>query len=81
MLQERMKLANELWAAGIRAQFLSASNPSMTHHFEFANLHRIPWLAILEKTALSTGDIVKVSMLAGEPRLGHRRCSSTGVES
>lgn len=61
MLKERMSLVNELWGAGIKAQILPAINPSLTQHFEYANNHRIQWLAMLEKTSYSTADAVKVS--------------------
>lgn len=63
MLKERMALARELWTAGVRAQFLQAASPSLTAHYEFANAHRIPWLAVIERNTFSAADTVKVPPL------------------
>ena len=64
MLKERMALAKELWAAGVRAQFLHAASPSLTAHYEFANAHKISWLAIIQSTTFSAADTVKVLLCA-----------------
>jgi hypothetical protein len=60
MLKERMALAKELWAAGLRALFLQAANPHMKDHYEFASVHHIPWLAVLEKSTFAAAETVKV---------------------
>lgn len=61
MLKERMALAKELWAAGVRALFLQAVSPSLKDHYEYANAHKISWFALLEKSTFAAADLVKVS--------------------
>lgn len=60
MLRDRMALANELWASGVRAQFLQVASPSLTTFYQFAHAHHIPWLAVIERTTFSTAATVKV---------------------
>ena len=55
-----MALANELWAAGIRAQFLQVLSASLTTFYEFAHTHHIPWLAVIERSTFSAAATVKV---------------------
>lgn len=63
MLKERMALARELWAAGIRAHFLQAASPSLTAFYEFAHAHRITWLAMIERSTFTAAATVKVGRL------------------
>jgi len=67
MLKERMGLARELWAAGLRALFLQAANPHMKDHYEFASAHHIPWLAVLEKSTFAAAETVKVCQTPPPP--------------
>lgn len=62
LLRERMALVRELWAAGVKALFLQATNPSMKDHYEYANAHAISWFAVIEKTTFAAADVVKVSL-------------------
>ena len=65
LLQERMRLVADLWAAGIRAEMMMTAAPSLTDQYEHANGRHIPWLVIMEASKLSASDTVKVS------RTGH----------
>lgn len=74
MLKERMGLARELWAAGLRALFLQAANPHMKDHYEFASAHHIPWLAVLEKSTFAAAETVKVCQTPPPPPAPQPRC-------
>ena len=72
LLQERMRLVADLWAAGIRAEMMMSAAPSLTDQYEHANGRHIPWLVIMEASKLSASDTVKVS------RTGHCTVSLEG---
>jgi histidyl-tRNA synthetase len=60
MLRERMTLAAELWAAGVRAELLHAAAPSLKEQYSAARSRGIAWLAIIEAATFSAAATVKV---------------------
>jgi eukaryotic translation initiation factor 2-alpha kinase 4 len=60
LLQDRMRLVAELWTAGIRAETVHETTPSLTSQYEYANARSIPWMVILHGATLSAADMVKV---------------------
>lgn len=59
MLEERMKLCAELWAAGIKTELEYKPNPKIQAQFQRAEKDQIPYLAIIGPDELSRG-IVKL---------------------
>eukprot|EP00823_Brevimastigomonas_motovehiculus_P009215 TRINITY_DN8883_c0_g1_i1.p1 TRINITY_DN8883_c0_g1~~TRINITY_DN8883_c0_g1_i1.p1 ORF type:complete len:613 (+),score=170.51 TRINITY_DN8883_c0_g1_i1:92-1930(+) len=55
LLQERMKLAAEFWAAGIPAEIVYSENPKATKQFEFANECQIPYVVLIGEDELKKG--------------------------
>lgn len=47
LLKERMALARTLWEAGIAAELLPQTAPSLTDQYEYAQSRGIPWLVII----------------------------------
>lgn len=60
LLKERMALVADLWAAGLRAEMMQQTAPSLTAQYEYAHLRHIPWLLIIHGATLSAADTVKV---------------------
>lgn len=63
LLDERMELAAELWEAGIKAEFVPSSDPSLTEQYEYANENDIKCLVIITDSGFSQKDSVKVRYL------------------
>ncbi|KAJ4955074.1 hypothetical protein NE237_011857 [Protea cynaroides] len=63
LVEERMELADELWRANIKAQFVPISEPSLTEQYEYANEHDIKCLVFITDTGLSQTASVKVRHL------------------
>ncbi|KAL8139636.1 hypothetical protein V2J09_005657 [Rumex salicifolius] len=63
LLDERMELAAELWEAGIKAEFVPSSDPSLTEQYEYANENDIKCLVIITDSEFSQKDCVKVRYL------------------
>jgi len=63
MLLQRMKLAAELWAAGIPTEFLYAENPNIRKQMEYAFEGQIPLIAWLGEDEIAQG-VVTVKTLA-----------------
>ena len=88
-----MELACELWAAGIRTEFVFALSPNMKRQLEYANKGGIPWMVIfgseeMEQGTLKVRDLVnrkeetvKRADLVAElqKRLGAKLKESKGV--
>eukprot|EP00850_Spirogloea_muscicola_P013114 SM000087S23396 [mRNA] locus=s87:428700:439817:+ [translate_table: standard] len=63
LLKERMEVVAELWAGGIKAEYLSSLAPSLTDQYEYARQKHIKWLIIITEAILSSTDAVKVRHL------------------
>ncbi|XP_024542885.1 eIF-2-alpha kinase GCN2 isoform X2 [Selaginella moellendorffii] len=62
LLKERMELADELWSANVKADFVCAIAPSLTEQYEYAHDNGIKVLVIITESGLSQG-VVKVRHL------------------
>eukprot|EP00850_Spirogloea_muscicola_P003239 SM000013S26408 [mRNA] locus=s13:225121:235378:+ [translate_table: standard] len=63
LLKERMEVVAELWAGGVKAEYLSLLAPSLTDQYEYARQKHIKWLIIITEALLSSTDTVKVRHL------------------
>ncbi|XP_042485787.1 eIF-2-alpha kinase GCN2 isoform X2 [Macadamia integrifolia] len=63
LVEERMEIADELWRANIKAQFVPISEPSLTEQYEYANEHDIKCLVFITDTGVSQTGSVKVRHL------------------
>ncbi|XP_068702840.1 histidine--tRNA ligase, cytoplasmic-like isoform X1 [Montipora foliosa] len=55
LLEERMKLACELWDAGIKAELLYKKNPKMLNQFQFCEENGIPLCVVIGDSELQQG--------------------------
>ena len=53
LLAERMALCRQLWAAGLRAEMVHMTAPSMQEQYGYADLRGIPWLVIIPGATFS----------------------------
>ena len=58
MLKERMKLAAELWKAGIKAEFTLKANPKIQQQLTYANTQGVPLAIIFGNTELQKGTLM-----------------------
>ncbi|OAE21527.1 hypothetical protein AXG93_2116s1430 [Marchantia polymorpha subsp. ruderalis] len=63
LLEERMEIVNDLWAANIKAEYMCEEAPSLTEQYEYAHERGIKWLVIITEAALSLTESVKVRHL------------------
>ncbi|KAL2612674.1 hypothetical protein R1flu_024366 [Riccia fluitans] len=63
LLEERMEIVNDLWAANIKAQYMCEESPSLTEQYEYAHERGIKWLVIITEASLSLAESVKVRHL------------------
>ncbi|CAI7897804.1 unnamed protein product, partial [Closterium sp. NIES-54] len=54
LLSERMEVSAQLWAAGIKAEYVCVRAPSLTEQYEYAHEHGIKWLVLLTDAGLHT---------------------------
>eukprot|EP01092_Planopodium_desertum_P015069 TRINITY_DN77814_c0_g3_i1.p1 TRINITY_DN77814_c0_g3~~TRINITY_DN77814_c0_g3_i1.p1 ORF type:complete len:143 (-),score=23.35 TRINITY_DN77814_c0_g3_i1:32-397(-) len=55
MLVERMKLANDLWAVGIKAELLPRENAKIQAQLKYAEENGITFAAIIGSSEIETG--------------------------
>eukprot|EP00775_Hariotina_reticulata_P013074 gene13074-13201_t len=63
MLQMRMELLAQLWAAGISAELVPKEAPSLTEQYEYAHGSGARWLVILDDKTLGPNQSVRVKSL------------------
>jgi len=63
LLTERMKIAGELWEAGIKAEFGFKPNPKMGDQLNFCLENYIPFLVLVGETELQN-QVVKIKNLS-----------------
>lgn len=63
LLETRMQICSELWAAGIKAEFVYAENPKLPKQLSYADETQIPFAVIFGSDELDKG-LVKVKNLA-----------------
>lgn len=54
---ERMKVVNELWNAGIRAETVAKANPKIQYQLNYANTNGIPFAIIFGKRELENNEL------------------------
>lgn len=59
MIEERLKLINEFWAAGIRAEHSYKGAPKLLGQFKYCEDHNIPFCVIIGRNEVDNG-IVKL---------------------
>ncbi|CAI5464592.1 unnamed protein product, partial [Closterium sp. Yama58-4] len=52
LLSKRMEVSAQLWAAGIKAEYVCVRAPSLTEQYEHAHEHGIKWLVLLTDAGL-----------------------------
>jgi len=65
LLSERLGLAAELWAVGVRAEVVPTVAPSGTEQYEHAAQRGARYMVTLDGALLSAGERVRIKSLAG----------------
>jgi len=55
LLEERLKLVNELWAQGIKAEMIHKVNPKLLNQFQYCEERGIPYSAVLGESEVEKG--------------------------
>ncbi|TNY22797.1 histidyl-tRNA synthetase [Rhodotorula diobovata] len=74
LLEERMKVAKELWAAGIKAEFMYKAKPKLPKQFEVIDKDRIPYAV-----QVSPGELAKGTIRV-KPQVGKEQGSGNDIE-
>ncbi|KWU41496.1 histidyl-tRNA synthetase [Rhodotorula sp. JG-1b] len=74
LLEERMKVCKELWAAGIKAEFMYKAKPKLPKQFEVIDKERIPYAV-----QVSPGELAKGTIRV-KPQVGKEQGSGNDVE-
>jgi hypothetical protein len=62
LLQQRMELVEQLWSAGIPAELLHRTAPSLTEQYEYAHARGVKWLVILDQALLTSSAVPNVKV-------------------
>lgn len=57
MVKDRMKICNQLWSAGIKAEFLYKNKPKLQNQFKAAENNGVPFAVILGEEELANGQV------------------------
>uniref|UniRef100_H2ZWW5 histidine--tRNA ligase n=1 Tax=Latimeria chalumnae TaxID=7897 RepID=H2ZWW5_LATCH len=63
LLEERMKLASELWNAGIKAELMYKKNPKLLNQFQYCEENGIPLVAIIGEQEIKD-EVIKLRYVA-----------------
>ncbi|GAA5948790.1 hypothetical protein JCM21900_005300 [Sporobolomyces salmonicolor] len=74
LLEERMKVCKELWAAGIKAEFMYKAKPKLPKQFEVIDKERIPYAV-----QVSPGELAKGTIRV-KPQVGKEQGSGNDIE-
>ncbi|GAA6013557.1 hypothetical protein JCM8202_000732 [Rhodotorula sphaerocarpa] len=74
LLEERMKVCKDLWAAGIKAEFMYKAKPKLPKQFEVIDKERIPYAV-----QVSPGELAKGTIRV-KPQVGKELGSGNDVE-
>ncbi|EDO41764.1 predicted protein [Nematostella vectensis] len=66
MLQHRLKLASELWEAGVKAEVLYKKNPKMLNQFQFCEEGGVPLCLVIGEKELEEGIVTLRDMESRE---------------
>ncbi|XP_045140676.1 histidine--tRNA ligase, cytoplasmic [Echinops telfairi] len=72
LLEERLKLASELWDAGIKAELLYRKNPKLLNQLQYCEETGIPLVAIIGEQELKDG-VIKLRSVASREEVDIRR--------
>ncbi|XP_004609993.1 histidine--tRNA ligase, cytoplasmic [Sorex araneus] len=72
LLEERLKLAAELWDAGIKAELLYKKNPKLLNQLQYCEETGIPLVAIIGEQELKEG-VIKLRSVASREEVDVRR--------
>ncbi|KAJ2315769.1 Cytoplasmic and mitochondrial histidine tRNA synthetase [Coemansia sp. RSA 2702] len=70
LLEERMRIARELWDAGIAAEFMYKPKPKLQAQFKVCDEERIPWAVIVGEQELAQGVVLLKNMADKDPAQG-----------
>ncbi|KAK4047785.1 Cytoplasmic and mitochondrial histidine tRNA synthetase [Microbotryomycetes sp. JL221] len=73
LLEERMKVCAELWAAGIKAEYMYKAKPKLPQQFAFVDKEHIPYAVTVSPDELASGQ-VRV-----KPQIGKEQGTGSGV--
>ena len=65
LLRERLALAGQLWAAGVRAEIVPIAAPSATEEHDYAQRRGARFMVIIDVALLAAGERVRVKSLEG----------------
>ncbi|GAA5899439.1 hypothetical protein JCM8208_001646 [Rhodotorula glutinis] len=74
LLEERMKVAKELWSAGIKAEFMYKAKPKLPKQFEIIDKERIPYAV-----QVSPGELAKGTIRV-KPQVGKEEGAGNDIE-
>ncbi|GAA5938257.1 histidine--tRNA ligase [Sporobolomyces koalae] len=74
LLEERMKVCKELWAAGIKTEFMYKAKPKLPKQFEVIDKERIPYAV-----QVSPGELAKGTIRV-KPQVGKEQGSGNDIE-
>ncbi|PRQ77507.1 histidyl-tRNA synthetase [Rhodotorula toruloides] len=74
LLEERMKVCKELWAAGIKAEFMYKAKPKLPKQFEVIDKEKIPYAVQVSPSELAKGTI------RVKPQVGKELGSGNDIE-
>lgn len=57
MVKDRMRICNQLWSAGIKAEFLYKNKPKLQNQFKAAENNGVPFAVILGEEELANGQV------------------------
>ncbi|KAK4050173.1 Cytoplasmic and mitochondrial histidine tRNA synthetase [Microbotryomycetes sp. JL201] len=73
LLEERMQVCAELWAAGIKAEFMYKVKPKLPQQFAFVDKEQIPYAVTVSPEELALGQI------RVKPQVGKEEGAGSGV--
>lgn len=57
MVKDRMRICNQLWSAGVKAEFLYKNKPKLQNQFKAAENNGVPFAVILGEEELANGQV------------------------
>ncbi|KKY36852.1 putative histidyl-trna synthetase [Diaporthe ampelina] len=57
MVKDRMRICNQLWSAGVKAEFLYKKKPKLQNQFKAAENNGVPFAVILGEEELANGQV------------------------
>lgn len=69
LLPERLKLVNQLWQAGIKAELLYKKNPKLLNQFQFCEENGVPFCVVIGESELLQGVVTLRDMASREEAL------------